>query len=231
MFSRQHSEGNCRDFRSPGAIAISMLLGLLTFSFAMPNAVGEDLPSPAVDKALEALNLAYRLSERDLISISVFGEPDLETIQRIDGDGRVRLPLVGALPVAGLTIDEAVARMEAAYVEQRFLRDPEVTVMVREYASRGVSVLGQVASPGRVEFPLEVNAMALTEVISRAGGFTGIARSNAVRITRTVDGKETTEVVDADRLIRGNDGKEGTAQAEDVVVLPGDIIFVPESLF
>lgn len=190
--------------------------------------------SASSGQSLEEINSAYRLSERDQVASIVFGEPALEAVQRVDASGRINLPLIGPIEVRGMTLSEAEARIEAAYVEEEILRKPEVTLMIKEYASKGASVLGQVLKPGRVEFPPEMNAMDLVDLISRAGGFTGIAKSTAVHVTAIKDGKEVTRQVDVDRLIRGQNAKGGGGDPSErnvVIIFPDDVIFVPESLF
>ncbi len=164
---------------------------------------------------------AYKLSERDLVEVSVYDEPDLLTVQRVDNDGNLRVPLLGSVPVGGMTIREAEATLAEAFVEQRFLRAPQVTLTLREYAPREVSVFGQVQAPGRVPLPPDSSRMDIVEAISRAGGFTGIAKGSSVRVTRSGGGSFT---VNVDDIIRGRSKRTYYVSADDK-------IFVPERLF
>lgn len=172
---------------------------------------------------------SYVLQRMDVIAIQVFGEADLSKVQRIDGSGQIRMGLIGTIEVAGLTLREAESRLEAAYTEGRFLRSPQVSMSVEEYAPQYVSVLGEVSSPGRIQLEGESEGIRLVDAISAVGGFTGIAKGDAVRITRMgLDGNETVVTVDASALINGR----STDIPEAFLVLkPGDVVNVPERLF
>jgi protein involved in polysaccharide export with SLBB domain len=168
---------------------------------------------------------SYRLAVRDLVRFSVQDEPETLVEQRIDGQGRIRVPYIGNVEVAGLTVREAEELIERIYIENQIYRHLQATVRVLEYSQKEVSVLGQVKSPGRVVFPMEVNGLDIREVISQAGGFTNIARSREVRVTRTSrDGQEELLTVNVDQMLTGR----GAGSAPPFLVEPGDIIFVPE---
>jgi polysaccharide export outer membrane protein len=169
------------------------------------------------------------MKKLDAVSIQVFGEPDLSKEQRIDGEGNIRMGLIGTIGIAGLTLREAEAKMQQVYVEKRYLRDPQISIQVTEYAPRYVSVLGKVNKPGRVQLEQESNGIRLVDAISAVGGFSGIAKADAVRITRTgANGEETTVVIDAEALING---RNTDTPEEFESLLPGDVVFVPERLF
>jgi polysaccharide export outer membrane protein len=171
----------------------------------------------------------YILRELDQVEIQVFGEPTLSKSLRIDGSGAIRMGLVGTVRLAGLSLSEAEAMLEQLYVEQRFLRDPQISIEVKEYAPLFIHVFGEVAKPGRVRLDGEDTTMPLIDLISAVGGFTGIAKSDSVRITRTsTDGVEIVRTVNAEALINGSTGQ---VAPEFQVLLPGDVVFVPERLF
>lgn len=172
---------------------------------------------------------SYVLSKLDVVSILVFGEKDLSKTQRIDGSGNIRMGLIGTVDIEGLSLREAELKLEDAYKEMRFLRDPQVSIQVEEYAPQFISVLGQVTKPGRVQLEKESNGIRLVDAISAVGGFSGIAKADAVRITRaSADGEETTVVIDAEALING---RNTDTPEEFESLLPGDVVFVPERLF
>lgn len=172
---------------------------------------------------------SYSLREMDVISVQVFGEPELTKTHRIDGSGVIRVGLIGTVEVAGLTLREAENRIERAFVEQRFIRDPQVSIQVVAYASRYVSILGEVDEPGRVQLEEEAESMRLLDALSAVGGFTGVAKADAVRITRTRDdGSEATVIIDAEALING---RSTEIPAGFDHLLPGDVVHVPERLF
>jgi polysaccharide export outer membrane protein len=185
-------------------------------------------PLPVIDATEHKRNFIYRLSLGDRIRVAVFQEEELSAIPRVDARGRVSLPLVGEVEVAGLTLTEAQARIEAAFRDGRFLRAPQVNIVVEEYAPREISVLGQVRNPGKFALPVE-STLTVVEAVTRAGGFTDIARGSAVRVTRIgPDGKETNFDVDVDSVIRGRG--RGRIEDNSLLLEAGDIVFVPERL-
>lgn len=199
---------------------------LLLVAATVTGLANSPFPTPIPTAATPA---NYQLSVRDQIQLVVYEEPDLSTEQRIDGRGQVRIPLIGTTRLAGMTVREAEEYLERAYVEQKFLRNPMVSIRVADYAPKEVDVLGAVVTPGKLTFPMEANSLDIVDVISRMGGFTGIARSNRVRVTRVgSDGRETDFTVNVERMITGR-GRGGPEQPVDIY--PGDVIWVPERLF
>lgn len=155
----------------------------------------------------------------DVLTVRVFGEPDLSGDYRVESTGAVTLPLVGDVEIDGLTPDQARERIEAAY-NAKYLRDANVTVLIKEANSRKVVVIGQVGKSG--SYPYE-ERMTVIDAIARAGGTSQLADVNRTIITRTVDGKKVTLEARVGDIRRG--------KAPDVEVLPGDVVFVPELLF
>lgn len=180
------------------------------------------------DEASDIEGFIYRLTVTDRIRVSVFQEDDLADIVRIDARGNVKLKLVGDIPVAGLTVNQAQAAIEKAYREGRYLRNPQVTIAVEEYAPREVSIQGQVKAPGRFLLPIE-STFSVVELVTKAGGLTDIAKGSAVVVTRiTPDGRKLTFTVDVDSIIRGRKG--GSSGASELLLEPGDIVYVPERI-
>lgn len=187
------------------------------------SAAAQDTVAPPVD--------GYQLSVRDLVHFAVLDESETVLEQRIDGQGRIRIPYLGNIEVAGLTIREAEEKLEEAYLKGHIYHKLQVMVRVLEYSVKEAAVLGQVAKPGNVKFPIEMNELDIREVISQAGGFTNISQSREVRITRMSDiGEEQVFTVDVDRMLSGRGERDGKA-APTFYVRPGDVIFVPERLF
>jgi polysaccharide biosynthesis/export protein len=173
-------------------------------------------------------NFIYKLTNADRLRVVVYGEPDLATVSRIDARGNINLYLVGDVHVAGCTVNEAQKIVETAYRDGRFLRAPQVTISVEDYAPRTVTVDGQVKSPGPIPLPTE-STLTVYQAIIRAGGFTDVAKGSAVTVTRIQpDGTKRVFTVDVDSLIKG----KGKAREHDDTLLlePGDIIYVPERL-
>lgn len=180
------------------------------------------------DAAASSSIASYTLATTDRLRIAVYQEDDLSSIVRIDANGDVNLPLVGEVRVAGLTVSQAQKAIEDAYRNGRFLRNPQVTISVEEYAAREVSIEGQVRNPGRYPLPIE-STMTVVDLVIKAGGLTDIAKGTAVSITRTsADGKKTTYTVDVESIIKGK--KPANPNDTSLQLQPGDIVYVPESI-
>ncbi|HVL37075.1 MAG TPA: polysaccharide export protein EpsE [Burkholderiales bacterium] len=104
----------------------------------------------------------------DALRVSVFQQPDLATEARVSERGTITMPLIGEVRVAGMSANEAAARIAAELKNGKYLNNPQVTVAVTTLRSRQVNVLGLVARPGR--FALDDTSSQLADVIAAAGG-------------------------------------------------------------
>jgi polysaccharide export outer membrane protein len=173
-------------------------------------------------------NYVHALTLADRVRIAVYQEEDLTSMTRIDARGRVNLPLIGEIAIGGLTVVEAQAAIENAYKDGRYLRNPQVTVSVEEYAPREVSIQGRVRSPGRYTLPVE-STLTVVELVTKAGGIDDIGKGSAVTVTRILpDGTKKVFIVDVDSVIRGR--RNTKVQDTTLLLQPGDIVFVPERL-
>jgi len=172
----------------------------------------------------------YRLGRLDQIQITIFDEPDLSVAQRINGEGSVRIPLIGVVKISGLTIRKAEAAIEESYIDNEILKAPIVSIRVIDYAPKEISILGAVGSPGKLPFPTESSSLDIVDVISKVGGFTQIARADSVRITRIgEDGREIIFTVNVESMITGRGRRSG--EPARVPIYPGDVIWVPERMW
>lgn len=196
---------------------LSLALVLGTSAFAQIN------PADAKKAYVHRLQLA------DRIRVAVYQEDDLTTLTRIDARGMVNLPLVQEIQLGGMTVVEAQQAIEKAYREGRYLRAPQVTVSVEEYAPREVSIQGQIRNPGRFPLPTE-STFTVSELVTKAGGITDIGKGTAVNITRILpDGTKKIFTVDVDSLIKGKKG-DGKIDENNILLMPGDVVYVPERL-
>ena len=201
-------------------------------AFVACASLGSALRTAASDNAAAAgpgstAGYIYRLTVTDRLRVTIIQEDDLSEIARIDARGNINLKLVGDLHVAGLTINEAQRAVEAAYRDGRFLRNPQVSISIEDYALREVSIQGQVKAPGRYVLPAETTFSVL-ELVTKAGGFTDIAKGSAVVITRVgPDGQKVTFTVDVDGVIRG---RKSSQSSDNLLLEPGDIVYVPERI-
>lgn len=166
-----------------------------------------------------SMNPEERLGTDDVFEVRVFSEPDLSGIYRVAADGTIDYPLVGRVNVLGLTSGEVQSAL-VAKLKGPYLLNPQVSVMVREWNSRKISVIGQVQRPGSVAyFP----SMTIVDAIAAAGGFTGTAAKNNVTLRREVGGVVNTQVYPVAEISSG--------RAPNVNLQPGDILVVDERFF
>jgi len=178
-------------------------------------------PSHAVHRSnLPPPTERYVIGPGDTFTLEIVGEKDLPHEYQVASDGTVDLPYVHTLKVADLEAQEVARLVRDHLISEKILTDPSVVVQVKEYASRHVTLLGQVAKPG--SFPL-VPGMSLIQAISQAGGLTAVASGSHVNLTRkTANGQQTVEV-DVEAI---NEGR-----APDVPLQAGDQIYVHERIF
>lgn len=121
-----------------------------------------------------------RISAGDMLEIKVFQADELSGKVRVDSDGKISLPLIGALPVAGLTPIEVEKRL-TTLLGKRYLQNPQVTVLVEEFTNQRVTVEGEVNKPG--VYPLE-GSMTLLQSIALAGGLADLASADRIVLFR-----------------------------------------------
>jgi polysaccharide biosynthesis/export protein len=201
------------------------LLGLGLAASSVP-ARAENATPKAELKGKKAVS--YRIAVTDKLGISVVGEEELTVISRVDAKGFVNLKFLGEVQVYGLTISEAQKFIETAYRDGRYLKAPQVTITIEDYAPRPVSITGEVKNPNRYSMPPEA-PMSLVDLVSLAGGFTSSAKGTKVKITRKhLDG--TTEVFerDVESQMKGKGRSEN--DEGDFLLEPNDLVFVPERI-
>jgi polysaccharide biosynthesis/export protein len=173
--------------------------------------------SPAVDPSaplVSGVAHALQISSGDLLDVNVFDTVELSSKLRVDEHGTIALPLGGNLVVSGLTAEQAGHTIERKLLEKDILKDPHVSVTVLEYATQGVTVLGEVKNPG--VYPL-LGAHGLLDLISAAGGATPNA-GKAVTVTHRFSPDHP--------VIVNVESKPGSTVTFNVDVRPGDTIMV-----
>ena len=150
----------------------------------------------------------YAIGEGDLIRITVYDNPDLTTETRVGG-GKIAMPLIGEVVISDLTVSEAEKTISAK-LSQGYLLKPHVTVLILEF-KKAVYVNGEVRNPGAYKL---TRGLTVLKAITLAGGFTDKASEGRIKIIRKTD--------KGDARIK--------AQLDDLV-MPDDIITVPESWF
>ncbi|HWT64817.1 MAG TPA: polysaccharide biosynthesis/export family protein [Terracidiphilus sp.] len=157
-----------------------------------------------------------RISPGYLLSMSIYGVPEMATELRVDAKGFVTVPLIGGVHIAGDTLPQAQESIAKALDEQEILKKPQVQLDVVQYASTSVSVLGEVHSPGKVQV---LAPAPLGDVLALAGGET-IAAGKEIEIQHIdADGKATA------RRVVYQQGKD-EAVLRNTIVEPGESVVV-----
>jgi len=162
----------------------------------------------------------FLLGPGDLVSIKVFQNADLSIEARVSETGTLSYPLVGELKVKGLTTSDVGALITRRLQEGNFVKRPSVTVGIAQFRSLQVSVLGQVARPGK--YPLEQSVTRVSEVLAIAGGVTA-AGADVVWLIRQEGATEQKFEIDLPAIMRTGD------VSKDVVVRNGDTVFAPRA--
>jgi polysaccharide export outer membrane protein len=179
-----------------------------------PGAFGQ-----ARETQLPTLQLQSRetLGEGDSIRITVFQNPDLTTETRISERGTITFPLVGEISLAGLAPVDAEARIADKLIKGKFVLKPQVSLNVIRVRSRQVSVLGQVARPGR--YPLDDTSSNLTDILALAGGVSPTGDDNVTVMVRR-NGKTAKLEINVPTMYRTGD------LSRNLQLENGDTIFV-----
>jgi len=167
-----------------------------------------------------AQNADYRLGSGDVVRITVYNNADLSTEAQITNAGRINFPLIGEVAIGGLGKDAAEQIIAKRLSDGGFVKQPQVNVLVLQYRSLQISVLGQVNKPGK--FPLET-ASNLADVLALAGGIAPSGSDVVTIIKRAEDGKQTKVDVDLNAMMMKGD------LARNIAISNGDIIYVPRA--
>jgi len=154
------------------------------------------------------------LGPSDVLKISVYGNPDLSLETRVSQSGSITFPLVGEVKVGGLAASDAEKEIAGLLVSGGFVLKPQVNILVTSGQSQMVSVLGQVAKPGR--YPID-GKHSLIDILALAGGVVADG-GDKVYLIRNRNGQSKKEVIDLVEMVRsGNMKKDLDLMTDDVV--------------
>ncbi len=158
------------------------------------------------------------LGTGDVFEVRVYGEEDLSGNYQVSSDGSINFPLAGRIEVDGMTAHQVANALSESL--KNFIKNPSVSVYVKEYQSKKVMVFGKVAKAGT--FPFQ-DGMSIIEAITLAGGFGDLANKNTAFVTRLIEGQEQRLEVSVKDI---SEGKTPNFRLE-----PGDIVFIDESWY
>lgn len=169
-------------------------------------------------QAPAASERAYSIGVGDKLDVSVFQVEDLSFEELVvDTSGNIHMPLIGAVRSAGLTPSDLSLEI-GRRLGERYLRDPQVTVTVKQAANQKVTVDGAVTKPGVYEMR---GAVSLLQAVAMAEGPSRTADLSSVAVFRVIDGQRSVALFDLGSIRQG--------QAADPMVMGDDIIVVDSS--
>jgi polysaccharide export outer membrane protein len=177
-----------------------------------------------VERALNEIKTSadYVLQPGDLIEIKMFRETDMDRTIRINANGTITYPMIGNTKIGWETLSSAENILSEAL--KRYYLNPSLSILIKEYGNKTVYVLGHVEKPGAIQIPPE-KPLTLLEAVTYVGGFSKTAATSKVKVLRSQNNRNITIEIDVSQITRqGN-------KALDIELKPGDIIFVPQSIF
>jgi polysaccharide export outer membrane protein len=183
------------------------------------HAAGLQNPDPAAP----ACSGSYVVGPDDVLDVFVWGNTDISRTVPVRPDGRISLPLLNDVQAAGLTPMELRAALTTALAP--YMKEPAVSVLVREVRSVKVTVIGQVKAPGRYEIKDRATVL---DVLAMAGGLTEFADRRGILVLRQEAGETRKTPFAYDKLIDGG-GRHGQKDGGPLnfCVKAGDVVLIP----
>jgi polysaccharide export outer membrane protein len=191
---------------------------------SLPGCGGGGQAAPDTDVAPEQANIdVYVIGPGDGLQVFVWGHDDLSTVVQVRPDGEISTPLVEDMQASGRTPTQLARAIEVALAE--YVRSPTVTIIVQQFVgeyARQIRVVGQAAEARALSYR---NGMTLLDVMIEVGGLSEFASGNKAKIVRRQNGQEMTIRVRISDLLNKGD------MEQNVKMVPGDVLIIPESVF
>ena len=195
----------------------SVLVGMVLL--ALGSCSTPSTPPGTTEAAASYVSGDYKIGPEDVVEVIIWRNADLSKVVTVRPDGNISLPLVGDVRAVGMTAVDLAKDIKVRLKDYK--NDPSVSVVVQQVNSYNVFVMGEVIKPGRFQLKSFTTAL---QAISLAGGFTQFAVKNKIFILRKLPGSgaETRINVRYDDIISGAD------TAQNIVLIPGDTVVVPQ---
>ena len=209
-----------KQFFTLGLAGLMLLVGTAVFAADPPPSA-----APAATAASATPTDVYKIGQDDIVQVSVWRSPELSVTVPVRPDGRISVPLVGDVMVAGRTPDQVAKDIEAKLAT--YVRDPQVSIILTELRSH--EYLSRVRVTGAVRQPISVpyrQGMTVLDAVLAAGGTTEFASADNTKLFRR-DKSDRLETlpIKLDRLMKKGDLEN------NLPLRPGDIVTVPERAF
>lgn len=195
--------------QTPEAPTSTLAQPVVARSASSAEAMGAPLAAPTTASA------DYQITANDLMEFNVFGVPDMKRDVRVNASGEISLPLIGQVPVAGLTAQAAEDRIAAKY-QEKYLQDPQVSLFIKEFTTQRVAIEGAVIRPGI--YPV-TGQLTLLRALALSGGFAPYADINQIVVYRQGTGGAREQFTyDLDKVRAGQE-KDPNIRSDDVIVV------------
>jgi polysaccharide biosynthesis/export protein len=164
----------------------------------------------------------YRLGPGDVVKITVYNNPDLATETEISLGGKISFPLIGEVTIGGLTRSQAEKTISARLGKGGFIPNAHVNLLVAQYRSQQVSVMGEVNKPGN--YPIN-KPTSVAELIAMAGGITAKGSPVITIIQKDGNGRVVQREIEMKRLLPGGNAASLRLGHDDIVVVPPMPVF------
>ena len=219
------------------------LLLMALVAVALPARAAEELaqapPAPAGPARPPAVT-DYEIGPEDILKVTVYGHEDLTQTILVQADGTFTFPLIGRVKGDFMTTKQLEQKI-TTLLARGFVRNPQVTVVVQEFRSKTIFVVGEVARPG--SYPLAGQKMTLVEILAKAGPMTVNAGAEVIVVRPAPDASVSGPVLPTQ--VAEGEAKEGLAKAEvfrinvrdiqagelekNIELRPKDTVFVPQA--
>jgi polysaccharide export outer membrane protein len=201
------------------------IVGLILTTFVMTGCSVNKLPEATTRASLttNVNDYQYLIGPGDNLTIFVWRNPEISGSFVVRPDGKVTTSLVEDVEVSGRTPTMLARQLEEQL--STYINNPRVTVSVASFQgpfSEQVRVIGEATNPSAVNY---TENMTLLDLMIAVGGLTEFASGNNAKLVRVIEGKQTTYEINIEALIKDGDIKE------NIDMLPGDIIIIPEAWF
>lgn len=186
------------------------------------RASAQSSPTASVVEAPAHVGAEYRLGPGDVVKVTVYNNPDLTTEAEVTQSGKISFPLIGEATIGGLTRSEAEQAIAASLGSGGFVPNAHVNVLVSQYRSQQVAVMGEVHKPGK--YPIN-QAVSLTDVLAAAGGITAKGSSTITIIRKNGQGAAQRFQLNVKDVLSGDLSKNVLLGNDDIVYVPPVSVF------
>lgn len=168
--------------------------------------------------SLAGVGADYRIGPNDLLEFDVFGVPDMKRMVRVNASGAVSLPLLGAVPLVGLTARQGETLLADLYGKDYF-QNPSVSLFIKEFTTQRVTIEGAVLKPGI--YPV-TGQITLLRALALGGGYAQYADQEIIMLYRMgTDGRQVTQSFNLQQ-VRAGEVPDPLVQPDDVIVVKRD---------